>query len=59
MLSLSQTDDTGGTVMSNLGNRLHNVLHIPVPLRQPYPVSTVGAPSIQSKRDDASSSVVV
>jgi hypothetical protein len=41
--------------MNNLQNRLHDVLEMPVPPRQTYPVSTVGAPSIRSERDDASS----
>jgi hypothetical protein len=29
--SIADTDDTGGTVMNNLQNRLHNVLDMPVP----------------------------
>jgi hypothetical protein len=45
--------------MSNLWNCFHHVLEIPVPPRQTYPVSIVGASSIRSERDDTSSGVII
>jgi len=46
--SIADTEETGGTVLNNLQNRLHDVLGMPVPPRQPYPASTVRASSIRS-----------
>jgi hypothetical protein len=52
--SIADTDNTGDG-HKQPQNRLRDVLEMPVLPRQTYPVSTVGAPSIRSERDDASS----